>query len=111
MLKKIYKYLLSALLFLAAFVYWGFFHYEFLFFHEYYQMFLFSAEYFVQRLSSVGGLSDYIAEFLTQFYVHQKLGAAILGLLFVFLQLLTNKTFKIFNVNENFYPFTYLPSL
>lgn len=111
MLKKIYKYLLSALLFLAAFVYWGFFHYEFLFFHEYYQMFLFSAEYFVQRLSSVGGLSDYIAEFLTQFYVHQKLGAAILGLLFVFLQLLTNKTFKIFNVNENFYPFTFLPSL
>lgn len=103
------KYAWTFLLFAACFVFWGFLHPEMLFYHEYYQMFLFTGDYFWERLSVPGGLSDYIGEFLTQFFVFPVLGAFIIASLTAALQLLTDKVFKVFSVKESLWPLTFLP--
>ena len=63
---------------------WGFPHA--LSYHEQYQLFLWTGDYFVERLSVPGGLADWLGEFITQFYYHPWAGAALLALLFVILQ-------------------------
>ena len=108
---KLFKYGFTALLFAGAFVFWGFFHPEILFFHEFYQMFLTGWDYFFERVVLPGGLADYFGEFLTQFYCITLLGASLIALLYAGVQLVVYKIFKIFGVNEKFYPLTFLPSL
>lgn len=51
-------------------------------FHEMYQFFLLTSTYFIEKISVAGGLSDYIAEFIVQFFYHPKLGALLLALLY-----------------------------
>ncbi|MCR4559043.1 MAG: DUF6057 family protein [Bacteroidales bacterium] len=103
------KYGITGVLFVATFVFWGFFHPELLFYHEYYQMFLTTSDYFFERLFFVGGLADYLGEFITQFFYYPLLGAALLAVLYACFQLLTYRSFKIFGVDDNFYPLTFLP--
>ena len=52
-------------------------------------MFLFTGDYFTQRMKLPGGLADYLGEFLTQFYYIPWLGALFLAILFVAIQKLT----------------------
>ncbi|MBQ3657480.1 MAG: hypothetical protein II956_11635 [Bacteroidales bacterium] len=103
------KYGLLGLLFATSFVFWGFIHSELLFYMEHYQMFLTDFSYFVERVSVVGGLADYIGEFITQFFYYPVLGAAFIAVLYVCFLIVTQKSFKIFGVNENFYPLSFLP--
>ena len=49
-------------------------------------LFLFDADYWWERIVVPGGLADYIAEYLTQFYSHVWAGACILAFLYVLLQ-------------------------
>lgn len=109
MKQKYIKYALTFLLFAGSFVFWGFLHPELLFFHEFYQMFLFGADYFLERIGIMGGLSDYVAEFLTQFYYYPLLGAAVIAALNVVFQIVTYRTFKIFGVNEGLWQMSFLP--
>lgn len=74
-------------------------HPELLSFHEQNQMFLFSSDYFFNRLNVAGGLADYLSEYLVQFYFYTSAGAAIVALTLVLLQLLSYKVLK--SVNES----------
>lgn len=83
------KWILTLLFGMIIFLFWLFCYPHVMSYHEQYQLFLFSFDYFLERMTVAGGLADYISEFLVQFYVIEWLGAFILGLLFVLLQRLT----------------------
>ena len=69
-------------------------HPELLSFHEQNQMFLFSYDYFLERISLAGGLTDYVSEYLVQFYYYASAGAAIVALILVSLQLLSYQALR-----------------
>ena len=77
---------ISILFGVFIFLFWGVLHPEYLNYHEQNQLFLFSWDYFVQRVVLPGGLADWIGEFLVQFYYYAWAGALVLALLFVALQ-------------------------
>ncbi|MCQ2214393.1 MAG: DUF6057 family protein [Bacteroidales bacterium] len=83
----IYRVLLSTLLGAFAMVFWMRIHPEWLSFQEQYQMFLFTGDYMALRLSVAGGVADYVAEFLVQFFYYTWSGALVMALLLVGLQL------------------------
>ena len=76
----------STLLGVLVFLFWWLWFPQALSFHEQYQLFLFSTDYFCQRMALPGGLADYVSEFLVQFYYIPWLGALVLALLSVLLQ-------------------------
>lgn len=55
-------------------------------YQEQLQMFLFDKNYFLERIILPGGLADYLAEFLVQFYYMPVLGAAFVALLLMGIQ-------------------------
>lgn len=55
-------------------------------FQEQNQLFLFTWDFFVERMSVSGGLADYIAEFITQFGYIPCMGEALLAILLVVFQ-------------------------
>ena len=55
-------------------------------YQEQLQMFLFGKKYFLERIILPGGLADYLAEFLVQFYYMPVLGAAFVALLLMGIQ-------------------------
>ena len=61
---------ISILFGVFIFLFWGVLHPEYLNYHEQNQLFLFSWDYFVQRVVLPGGLADWIGEFLVQFYYY-----------------------------------------
>ena len=77
---------ISILLGIFVFLFWGVLHPEYLNYHEQNQLFLFSWDYFAQRIALPGGLADWISEFFVQFYYYAWAGALVLALLFVALQ-------------------------
>lgn len=89
MIRKYWQWALSLLFAASVTVFWAVPYACALSFQEQYQLFLFDSDYLWQRLSVPGGLSDYIAEFLTQFNYVNVAGACILGVLFLLLQRLT----------------------
>ncbi len=103
------QFLLSVVFALGAVLFWAVPYVAALNYQEQYQLFLFEDTYFLDRISIPGGLSDYIAEFLVQFYYIPFLGAIILGLLFFFLQRLTAKLFDRLNVQSVWYPLSFIP--
>ena len=58
-------------------------------YQEQYQLFLWTGDYFMERVSLPGGFADWLGEFIVQFYYVEWLGALLLALLFVALQRLT----------------------
>lgn len=65
-------------------------------FHEQYQLFRFSWRYFTELLSIPGGGADYIARFLTQFFLFPWLGAAIIAALLTLIQILFLRIIRLF---------------
>lgn len=61
---------------------------QYLLYQEQYQLFLFTDDYFSERLSSPGGMADYIGEFITQFYYVPLYGAILTALLLTSAQVL-----------------------
>lgn len=55
-------------------------------YQEQFQMFLFDNAYFLERVAVPGGIATYIAEFLTQFYNGPAIGAAVIAVVYVWLQ-------------------------
>lgn len=53
---------------------------QYLMYHEQYQLFLFTWDYFVSSISTPGGLADYLSEFVVQFYYVPVYGAALAAL-------------------------------
>ena len=80
---------LSVLVGIGMFVFWYLWYPHALSYQEQYQLFLWTWDYFIERMSLPGGLADWIGEFIVQFYYVEWLGALFLALLFVALQWVT----------------------
>lgn len=111
LLKKYWKAALSLLFACAVCIFWWAFHPAHLAYQEQLQLFLFDGAYFTGRLASPGGLANYVAEFLTQFFYYPSLGAVLLALLFLALQRLTWCLARMQGAADVYYPFSFLPAL
>ena len=80
---------LSLLFAVAVFLFWAVPYYSVMSYQEQLQLFLWDGDYFWERVSVPGGLSDWLGEFLVQFYFIPLVGAAILAVLFLLMQRLT----------------------
>ena len=80
---------LSVLVGIGIFLFWHVWYPHALSYQEQYQLFLWTWDYFIERMSLPGGLADWIGEFIVQFYYVEWLGALFLALLFVALQWVT----------------------
>ena len=88
-MKQLAKYgkpLLSLLFGVAVMMFWAVPYMGGLCYQEQLQMFLFDKNYFLERIILPGGLADYLAEFLVQFYYMPVLGAAFVALLLMGIQ-------------------------
>lgn len=82
---------LSVLVGIGMFLFWYVWYPHALSYQEQYQLFLWTWDYFVKRVSLPGGFADWLGEFIVQFYYVEWLGALLLALLFVMLQRVTLK--------------------
>ena len=95
---------LSVLLGVGVFLFWWLWHPEAMSFQEQNQLFLWTEDYLSERLSTSGGLADWLGEFIVQFFYVEWLGALLMALLFVLMQRLA-----FFILHSSF--FTFLPPL
>lgn len=86
---KYYNLGLSMLVGIGVFLFWYVGYPHALSYQEQYQLFLWTGDYFLERLSLPGGLANWFGEFIVQFYKVEWLGALLLALLFVAMQRLT----------------------
>ena len=77
---------LSVLVGIGIFLFWYVAYPHALSYQEQYQLFLWTWDYFIDRVSLPGGFADWLGEFIVQFYYIEWLGALLLALLFVALQ-------------------------
>ncbi|MDR2920179.1 MAG: DUF6057 family protein [Tannerella sp.] len=108
-LKKTWKIGLTILFGAVVLLFWGSAYPAHLSYQEQYQLFLFDAGYWWERIAVPGGLADYIAEYLTQFYYYVWAGACILALLYALLQRLVWKLAKEQGAADVYYPLSFLP--
>ena len=80
---------LSVLVGIGIFLFWAIGYPHALSYQEQNQLFLWTWDYFTERLSVAGGLADWLGEFIVQFYYIPWLGSLLIALLFVALQRLT----------------------
>ena len=73
----------SVLVGIGVFLFWYVAYPYALSYQEQYQLFLWTWDYFVERISVPGGFADWLGEFIVQFYYIEWLGALLLALLFV----------------------------
>lgn len=88
---KYWNIVLSVLVGIGVFLFWYVAYPHALSYQEQYQLFLWTGDYFFERVSLPGGFADWLGEFIVQFYYVEWLGALLLALLFVALQRLTAK--------------------
>lgn len=74
---------------MVSFLFWRYAYPCALAYHEQMQLFLWNADYMMERLAEPGGLARYFAEMIVQNYVNLSLGALLLSLLMLSLQQLT----------------------
>ena len=102
---------LSLLFAIAIALFWAFPYRCALSYQEQYQLFLFTPSYFTERISVPGGLADYVAEFITQFYYVYALGAILLALVFFSLQRLTWVLMRRNGVSPSWYLLSFIPAI
>ncbi len=104
--------LLTVLFGIGVFVFWKFGYPQAMSYQEQNQLFLFNIDYLTRELRIAGGLSVWLGEFLVQFYYVEWLGALLLALLFVSLQLLLWQYLKgISRWSPLWYAVSFIPSL
>ena len=77
---------ISILLGIGVWLFWAVGYPYALSYQEQYQLFLWTGDYFCERLSLAGGLADWLGDFIAQFYYIPWLGALLLTVLFVAIQ-------------------------
>ena len=109
-----YRYIrgIASLLFGCAIcLFWGLYYPHHLHYHEQFQLFLFTPEYGIDKCLHPGGIAEYIAEFLTQFYYFAWAGATILAIVLVLIQRQINWLAKQMGASDFWYPLSFLPSI
>lgn len=107
-MKQKLKYTFSLVFGIMVFQFWCLVHPYILTFHEQNQLFLFTADYWAQRIAVAGGFADYLGEFLVQFFFYPAAGAAIVAALLTSIQLLTWALARHYNSS---YVLSFLPAL
>ena len=103
---------LSILFVGIAFLFWAIYYPFHLLYQEQYLLFLYIPSYFFDKLSYPGGVGEYIAEFLTQFYYYPYLGALIVALLLGGIQRLMYRIMLKMQKNSiDWYVLSFIPSL
>lgn len=74
---------LSVLISIGVFLFWYIAYPHAMSYQEQYQLFLWTCDYFLSRVSLPGGFASWIGEFIVQFYYVDWLGALLLSLLIV----------------------------
>ncbi len=108
-LQRMWKPVLTLLLGLAAFLFWGRLYPHALAFQEQTQLFLFDDDYLLSRLAEPGGVARYVAEFLTQFYNLVSVGAIVVALLYMLMQQLVWRLMH--PAADCWYPLSFIPAL
>lgn len=103
--------ILSLLFAVAVALFWAFPYRCALSYQEQYQLFLFTPSYFTEHISVPGGLADYAAEFITQFYYVYAIGAILLALVFFCLQRLTWVLMRRSGVSRSWYLLSFIPAV
>ena len=86
LLTRYWKWGLTVLMGIGVFLFWGLGYPHALSYQEQYQLFLWTTDYFWERLSIAGGFADWLGEFIVQFYYYPWIGAVLLAILFVVMQ-------------------------
>ena len=103
--------LLSLAFGILVFLFFAFLYPFHLNYQEQYQMFLFTSDYFFGFMAKPGGFSDYIGNFLTQFFFYSWVGAIIIASLLTLLQRAIWFIAHKLGANPLFIPITLIPSL
>lgn len=92
--------IVAAIVLVLVTLFWWLWHPEILNYQEQYQMFQTTGSYLVSHLSVAGGVSVYIAEFITQFNLYPFVGSLFIALQMVAVMLLADRLInKIGNSN------------
>ena len=112
-MEKTSKTTLSAVLGTGVFAFWMWLYPQALNYHEQNQLFLFTWDYFRERMALPGGFADWCSEFLVQFFRFRWSGALILAALAVLLQRAVWKAAGYVNRkgSRSLYALSFLPSL
>ena len=81
--KKYWNWGVSVLVGIGIFLFWYCWYPHALSYQEQYQLFLWTADYLIEKCSIPGGFADWIGEFIVQFYYVEWLGALLLALVFM----------------------------
>lgn len=79
-------------------------------FQEQYQLFLFEKSYLCEVLSLPGGLADLAGRFLTQFFLFAWVGAVLIALLLMGLQLVTYRLLRTSHAQPLTYALSFIPT-
>lgn len=110
-LKRYWKLLLSLLFATCVAVFWAVPGISLLSFQEQNQLFLFTTDYFTERIATPGGLADYIAEFITQWNYLPVVGAIAIAALLLLFQRLTWRLLRNEGLAESWYPLSFVPPI
>ena len=91
-------------------LFWGLMMPHHIHYHEQFQLFLFTQEYLEDKLYHPGGIIEYIAEFLTQFYFLAWLGSLVLATVLTVIQRQVQWLLQSLGNNSHHIPLSYLPS-
>jgi hypothetical protein len=96
---------------ILAFAFFAFLYPFHLNYQEQYQLFLFTGDYFALFFQKPGGLSDYLGNFLTQFYFYSWVGAIILAVLLMSMQQLVWIIARKLGASKQLLPLSFVPSV
>jgi len=111
LVSKYWRSLLSLAFCVFVFLFWYVGYPQALSFTEQFQLFLFDADYFISHLKYPGGFSVYLGEFFAQFFALLQVGAVVMSLLTILVQILIWKLAKREGANEDHYIVSFLPSV
>jgi hypothetical protein len=103
--------MMAAVFGLMVFAFFAFLYPFHLNYQEQYQLFLFSADYVSSYFVKPGGLSDFLGNFLTQFYFYSWVGALLIAVLLTLLQVMVWQVSRKLGAKPVFLPFTFVPSV
>ncbi len=103
--------LYSLLLFLSIFLYLWLAVPQYLLYQEQYQLFLFTRSYFTHAISIPGGVTDYISEFIVQFYYIPVYGALLVALVLTLSQVFLGLSCRRSTLSGVAYALSAIPSV